>query len=74
MNRVDLVPETILASCVLHNICLDGLDNDIEDYILNNEINEIDNNEENNNEELNAQDMEGINKRNYIAQTLNMLD
>jgi len=78
MSRVDLIPETILACCVLHNICLDGLDNNIEDYVENNEIH---NNNEKSNEELNIEEeemdgintVEGINKRNYIAETLNVL-
>jgi hypothetical protein len=33
MNRTDLIPATILAACVLHNICLDYNDLLIEDYI-----------------------------------------
>ena len=46
MNGIDLIPETILACCILHNICLDGVDDDIENYILDggaidNEINII---------------------------------
>ncbi|XP_011705234.1 PREDICTED: putative nuclease HARBI1, partial [Wasmannia auropunctata] len=32
MSRVDLIPATILACCVLHNICLGDTD-DIENYI-----------------------------------------
>jgi len=78
MSRVDLILETILACFVLYNICLDGLDNNIEDYIKNNEIH---NNNEESNEELDIEEeemdgintVEGINKRNYIAETLNVL-
>lgn len=72
MSRIDLIPETILACCVLHNICIDHLDH-INDYIL---CGEAENNEVamENNERLNQGDMEGINKRNYIAQILHMLD
>lgn len=33
MNRVDLIPTTVLASCVLHNICLDNHDPQIDRYI-----------------------------------------
>ena len=33
MNRTDLIPGTILAACVLHNICLDFDDLLIENYI-----------------------------------------
>lgn len=75
MTRIDLIPETILACCILHNVCLEHLDEDIEDYILDDEIvnNEID--IEDNNEEVNAEgNMESNNKRDYIAQTLYMLD
>lgn len=32
MNRTDLVPGTVLAACVLHNLCLDGDDLLIENY------------------------------------------
>lgn len=75
MSRVDLIPETILACCVLHNLCIDDLDEDIDNYILNgepidNEVNDDDDN--NNNEELHARDVEGVNKRDYIAQTLHL--
>ncbi|XP_071576145.1 uncharacterized protein [Temnothorax nylanderi] len=39
MKRVDLIPSFILACCVLHNICLDGLEDDqveednVDDFI-----------------------------------------
>lgn len=33
MNRVDLIPGTILACCVLHNICLDFGDDLILEYV-----------------------------------------
>lgn len=33
MNRTDLIPETILAACVLHNICLLHPDELLEQYI-----------------------------------------
>lgn len=85
MSRVDLIPETILACCVLHNICIDHLDQDIDEFILHDDIlhddilhDEAVNNEvtiEEDNEELNPEeDMEGINKRNEIALTLRMLN
>ncbi|CAL1682450.1 unnamed protein product [Lasius platythorax] len=75
MSRIDLIPETILACCILHNICLNGVDNDIENYILDGEAinNEVDIKDEN--EGLNSEkDILGINKRNYIAQGLYMLN
>lgn len=39
MKRIDLVPSFIIACCVLHNICLDGLgedqaeDDNVDDFI-----------------------------------------
>uniref|UniRef100_A0A1Y1KHN8 DDE Tnp4 domain-containing protein n=1 Tax=Photinus pyralis TaxID=7054 RepID=A0A1Y1KHN8_PHOPY len=33
MNRHDLIPSTVLAACVLHNICLNFNDLLIEDYV-----------------------------------------
>ncbi|XP_018403784.1 PREDICTED: putative nuclease HARBI1 [Cyphomyrmex costatus] len=33
MNRIELIPTTILACCVLHNICLDFDDDLIREYI-----------------------------------------
>lgn len=33
MNRDDMIPYVIIASCVLHNICF-GVVDDIEDFIL----------------------------------------
>lgn len=40
MKRTDLISSLILACCVLHNICLDGLEenqaeeDDIDDFII----------------------------------------
>lgn len=75
MHRVDLIPETILACCVLHNLCIDDVDEDIDDYILNDEP--IHDEVDDNNEELHAGGElheEGFNKRNYIAQLLHLVD
>jgi len=56
---------------VLHNICIDGLDVDIED--INNET--IDDMNRENNEELYAEgDREGFDKRDNIAQMLHVLN
>lgn len=33
MSRVDLIPFFIIAACVLHNICLEGIDDNVEDFI-----------------------------------------
>lgn len=40
MSRVDLIPTTILACCVLHNICLNNNDDEIENYIVEGRENE----------------------------------
>lgn len=64
MNRDDVIPFTIIACCVLHNICLDGVHDTIEDFIIegyddapNNKIFE----------EVIANDAEGEIKRNYLV-------
>lgn len=33
MNRDDMIPQVIIATCVLHNICLSGTIDNIEDFI-----------------------------------------
>lgn len=33
MNRDDVIPFTIITCCVLHNICLDGVYDAIDDFI-----------------------------------------
>jgi len=72
MSRIDLIPQTIIACCVLHNICIDGLDVDIEDY-TNDEA--IDDMNRESNEELYAEgDREGFDKRDNIAQMLHVLN
>ncbi|XP_011859439.1 PREDICTED: putative nuclease HARBI1 [Vollenhovia emeryi] len=72
MNRDDVIPFVILASCVLHNICLDNGLEDYEDF--------IDEGPENNNDEddvhllrnpVNFQnDPEGVLKRQYLVTLL----
>ncbi|KAJ8913394.1 hypothetical protein NQ315_008787 [Exocentrus adspersus] len=54
MNRIDWVPATVIAACVMHNICITFNDSYIEQYI--NEEPPLDQNEEeiyNNNGEIN---------------------
>lgn len=33
MNRDNMIPNVIIASCVLHNICLNGAVDNVEDFI-----------------------------------------
>lgn len=33
MSCADLIPYVILACCVLHNICLEGCEDDVDDFI-----------------------------------------
>lgn len=33
MNREDMIPSVIIASCVLHNICLSSVADNVEDFI-----------------------------------------
>ncbi|KAJ1530202.1 hypothetical protein ONE63_005129 [Megalurothrips usitatus] len=33
MQRIDIIPQTILACCVLHNVCLLGMDEDNDDFL-----------------------------------------
>lgn len=75
MSRVDLIPTTILACCVLHNICLNNNDDEIENYIVegreNEQNRENEGNIENNEEcEESGNCNEGIIKRNYLATIL----
>lgn len=32
MERIDLIPATIIAACILHNVCLLGADDEIDHY------------------------------------------
>ncbi|TGZ56701.1 Nuclease harbi1, partial [Temnothorax longispinosus] len=40
MNRTDMIPFVIIACTVLHNICLEKLDENIEEYIIEGQENE----------------------------------
>ncbi|KAM0735785.1 Protein ALP1-like [Formica fusca] len=64
MNRDDMIPLTIIACCVLHNICLDGVNDVIDDFIaegyddaLNDGISQ----------EIIANDADSEAKRNYLV-------
>lgn len=45
MSCIDLIPYVILACCVLHNICLEGCEDDIDDFICDGMEDNIDNND-----------------------------
>jgi len=66
MSRIDLIPATILACCVLHNICLGDIDDEVENYIMEGSR---ETNTENNEEcdQIENCYNEGITKRNYLA-------
>lgn len=72
MSRTDLIPFFIIAACVLHNICLEGINNNVEDFIeegreLQEEINY--NNEEENEDYIvrNYEFANGEVKQNYLC-------
>lgn len=44
MSCVDLIPYVILACCILHNICLEGCEDDVHDLICEGMENHADNN------------------------------
>lgn len=67
MARVDLIPATILACCVLHNICLNYEDDDLENYIA---IDVTINKQYRQYENMQNLDDEGVAKRNYIGASL----
>lgn len=79
MSVADLIPSVILACCVLHNLCLEGCDDTIDDFIeeqiiiderisaeryqIRGSINEPV-------EEIVYNDVQGPAKRNYIASSI----
>lgn len=74
MNRTDLIPATILAACVIHNMCIDHKDTNIEEYI--NEGMEVDDNMDENirNPVQNCyEEINGSEKRNILAQYLYLI-
>lgn len=70
----DLIPYVILACCVLHNICLEGYNDKMDDLIEDGRKREIDN-EQNQiqipvyeiREEIVNNDNQGLIKHNYLA-------
>ena len=66
MHRTDLIPATVNACCVLHNICLDKDNEDIEEF-LNEGVADF----QNNNDELQVENEDGnINIRDILANEL----
>lgn len=72
MNRDDMIPFTIVACCVLHNICLDGIDDAVEDFIAEGHDDVPDNVPDNEIlGEVIANDANGEAKRNYLVTLVN---
>lgn len=70
MSRLDVLSFNIIASCVLHNICLEGIDDNIEEFVQEGYENyeEEDNDEENDQEYDKRHDLcAGEIKRNYLC-------
>lgn len=69
MNCVEWIPNTVLSCCILHNICLDSDDLEVEDYIADG-INYVQGNE-NENIIYEHQNREGINRRDELCMLVN---
>ncbi|KMQ85778.1 nuclease harbi1 [Lasius niger] len=63
MNRTDMISFVIIACTVLHNICLERLDENIEEYILEGRENEVHAVQDPVADKNNA----GVAKRNYLV-------
>jgi len=73
MNRIDLIPATVIACCVLHNVCIDSGDNFLNEYV-NEGMNDVQNERE---EITGMKDREIANSRrnveNYIETSNNIM-
>jgi len=71
MSRLDLTPSFIIAACVLHNICLEGVNDNVEEFIEEGrELHEEENNQVREDEEYNDRGYEFVDgeiKRNYLC-------
>ena len=69
MSCADLIPYVILACCVLHNICLEGCDDDVDDFICDGMESNVDDNDNVNNiiPDPLPNDERGLTRREYIA-------
>lgn len=69
MSRIDLIPFFIIAACVLHNICLEGINDNVEDFIEEGRESQEEVHYEEN-EEYNVEEpafADGEIKRNYLC-------
>lgn len=69
MSRLDLIPFFIMAACVLHNICLEGIDDDVEELIEEGrELYEEENDEIDDPDNIRKHEfIDGEVKRNYLC-------
>lgn len=67
MNRSDCIPATVLAACVMHNICLDSGDLEVENYIREG-LNHLQHNEVMGDD--NIEEPEGHDRRNELCMLL----
>lgn len=72
MSIAELVPYVILACCVLHNLCIEGCNDAIDDFIEEGRQHEERNNAEQNQEPANEHaaminDVLGPAKRDFLA-------
>lgn len=72
MSCADLIPYVILACCVLHNICLEGCEDDINDFISESMSQDADNNDNANNviPDRLPNDQIGLARREYFTTLL----
>lgn len=68
MSVADLIPYVILACCVLHNLCLEECNDDIDDFIEE----ERQYNERNNNKQNKSQESIECNEEN-ICNEINLI-
>ncbi|KAJ8940334.1 hypothetical protein NQ314_010747 [Rhamnusium bicolor] len=70
MNRIDFIPPVILASCVLHNLCLSNDDLQIDEYVAEGRENVVGNDNIENIGRIDENIRNGYNKRENICRNL----
>lgn len=72
MSRLDLIPCFIIAACVLHNICLEGIDDNVEDFIEEGRdpCEEENYDDDRENEMYHENELTGEVKRNYLCRRI----